>query len=62
MTSLTHLTRKEVLWEWGDQQQQALDTLKEAMMTESILQHFDPAKPVTIKTDASDYAIGAVCS
>jgi hypothetical protein len=32
------------------------------MMTEPILQHFDPVKPVTIETDASDYAIGAVCS
>jgi hypothetical protein len=39
-----------------------LDTLKEAMMTEPILQHFDPAKLVTVKTNASDYAIGAVYS
>ena len=61
-TPLTRLTRKEVQWEWGDQQQQAFDTLKKAMITEPILQHFDPAKPVTIETDASDYAIGAVCS
>jgi hypothetical protein len=61
-TPLTRLTRKDVQWEWGDKQQQAFDTLKEAMMTEPILQHFDPAKPVTIETDASDYAIGAVCS
>jgi hypothetical protein len=61
-TPLTRLTRKDIQWEWGDKQQQAFDTLKEAMMTEPILQHFDPAKPVTIETDASDYAIGAVCS
>jgi hypothetical protein len=31
-------------------------------MIEPILQHFDPAKPVTIETDASDYTIGAVRS
>jgi hypothetical protein len=61
-TPLTRLTRKDIPWEWGDRQQQAFDTLKEAMMTEPILQHFDPAKSVTIETDASDYAIGAVCS
>jgi hypothetical protein len=59
---LTCLTRKDIPWEWGDRQQQAFDTLKEAMMTEPILQHFDPAKSVTIETDVLDYAIGAVCS
>jgi len=32
------------------------------MITELILQHFDPEKPVTIETDASDYTIGAICS
>jgi hypothetical protein len=61
-TPLTRLTRKDVQWEWSDKKQQAFATLKEAMMTEPILQHFDPVKPVTIETDASDYAIGAVCS
>ena len=32
------------------------------MMTGPIIQHFDPTKPIVLKTDASDYAIGAVCS
>jgi len=32
------------------------------MIMEPILQHFDPERPVTIETDASDYAIGAICS
>jgi len=36
--------------------------LRTAMITEPILQHFDLEKPVTIETDASDYAIGAICS
>jgi len=36
--------------------------LKKAMITEPILQHFDPEQPVTIETDACDYAIGAICS
>jgi len=61
-TPLTSLTRKEVDWEWGDEQQTAFETLKTAMVTEPILQHFDPEQPVTIETDASDYAIGAICS
>jgi len=61
-TPLTRLTRKEVSWEWGNEQQMAFDTLKTAMVTEPILQHFDLERLVTIETDASDYAIGALCS
>jgi len=62
MTPLSSLTRKEKEWEWGNKQQGAFDTLKTAMITESILQHFNPERAVTIETDASDYAIGAICS
>jgi len=32
------------------------------MITEPILQHFNPEPPVTIEMDTSDYAIGAICS
>jgi hypothetical protein len=33
-----------------------------AMISQPILHHFDPTRPLTLETDASDYAIGAVCS
>jgi hypothetical protein len=42
--------------------QQAFEQLKAAMISQPILQHFDPDRPLTLETDASDYAIGAVCS
>jgi len=61
-TPLSILTRKEKVWEWGDKQQEAFETLKEAMTMEPILQHFDPERPITIETDTSDYVIGAICS
>jgi len=61
-TPLIRLTRKEVSWELGDEQQMAFDTLKTAMVTEPILKHFDLERPVTIEMDASDYTIGAICS
>ena len=61
-TPLSALMRKEKVWEWGDKQQQAFETLKEAMTTEPILQHFNPERPETIEMDASDYATGAICS
>jgi len=56
-TPLSSLTRKEKGREWSDKQQEAFETLKKAMITEPILQHFDPERPVTIETEASDYAI-----
>jgi hypothetical protein len=61
-TPLTKLTKKEVPWLWDDAAQQAFEQLKTAMISEPILQHFDPDRPLTLETDASDYAIGAVCS
>jgi hypothetical protein len=47
---------------WGNEQQTAFKILQPAMVTEPILQHSDPERPVTIETDASEYAIGAICS
>jgi hypothetical protein len=59
---LTRLTRKDTPWGWDDAAQSAFEQLKQAMVSEPILRHFDPARPLTLETDASDYTIGAVCS
>ncbi|KAE8216955.1 hypothetical protein CF319_g8841, partial [Tilletia indica] len=59
---LTALLRKNNTWNWTPQCQEAFDTLKRAFTSASILQHFDPARPITMETDASDYALAAVIS
>jgi hypothetical protein len=41
-TPLTRLTKKQVPWEWNDATQQAFKQLKAAMISQPILQHFDP--------------------
>jgi hypothetical protein len=61
-TPLTKLTRKDRPWEWNDAAQVAFEELKAAMISQPILRHFDPTRPLTLDMDASDYAIGAVCS
>jgi hypothetical protein len=61
-TPLSTLTRKDTPWEWGNAAQSAFEQLKQAMISQPILRHFDPARPLTLEMDASDYAIGAVCS
>ena len=40
----------------------AFAKLKEAFTTALILVHFDPIKPILIKTNASGFALGAVLS
>lgn len=61
---LTDLTQKETEdnWQWGQAQQQAFDTLKQAMVSAPVLAHADPYKPWIVQTDASGFAIGAVLS
>lgn len=56
---LSDLTKDKVMFTWGDAQQQAFDTLKEAMCTAPVLLIPDPSLPFTLNCDASNYAVGA---
>ena len=61
-TPLTRLTRKDTKFSWGPAHQQAFDTLKLAFTQAPVLTHFNPANPIVVETDASDYAIAAIIS
>ncbi|GFV41377.1 retrovirus-related Pol polyprotein from transposon 17.6 [Trichonephila clavipes] len=56
---LSSLTKKKVQWHCGPEQQGSFETLKLCLMT-SILKQAEGSKPLTILTDASNYALGAV--
>jgi hypothetical protein len=60
--ALTKLTRNDRPWEWNDAAQVAFEQRKAAMISQPMLRHFDPTRPLTLEMDASDYTIGAVCS
>lgn len=47
---------KDITEHWGDAQDASFRALKQALKTYPVLRQFDPNKPVTIITDASDYA------
>ena len=61
-TPLTRLTRKDTKFSWGPAHQQAFDTLKLAFTQAPVLTHFDPANPIVVEMDASDYTNAAIIS
>jgi len=56
------LTRKNVPFIWGNDQQNAFDKLKEMFTSAPILRNPDSNKPFILETDASNFAVGAVLS
>ena len=56
---LTNITRADVGFKWGQEQQKAFDELKEACADPPVLCTFRNGEPARIETDASDLAIGA---
>lgn len=59
---LTALLKKNIKFRWTPPAQAAFEELKRRLIANPILRYFDPTKPCTLETDASDYALGAVCS
>ncbi|GFV78192.1 retrovirus-related Pol polyprotein from transposon 17.6 [Trichonephila clavipes] len=57
---LSYLTKKKVKLQWGFDQQNAFQTLKNSLTTPPVLKQADGTKPYIIRTDASNYALGAV--
>ncbi|MCP4337402.1 MAG: DDE-type integrase/transposase/recombinase [Desulfobulbaceae bacterium] len=56
---LTHLTRKGIPFEWTQDCQSAFKVLKAKIVNAIELTLFDPTFPILLRTDASDYGLGA---
>ncbi|CAB0008807.1 unnamed protein product [Nesidiocoris tenuis] len=59
---LTHLTKKDVHFQWGSEQQLAFETLKERLTSPPILAYPDFTSSFILATDASGCGVGAVLS
>ncbi|SOV04618.1 uncharacterized protein UDID_17154 [Ustilago sp. UG-2017a] len=62
---LTQLLRKEAQstpFAWNHAAQHAFEQLRSSFSTDTILHHFDPAWPIIVETDASDFAVAAILS
>jgi hypothetical protein len=57
---LNNLTKKDAPWVWGDDEQNAFDTLKRHITEEPILRQPQMDKQFELEVDASSYAIRAV--
>ncbi|XP_055836596.1 uncharacterized protein K02A2.6-like [Episyrphus balteatus] len=59
---LYNLLRKDVEFCWSVEAQNAFQNCKKLLLTNNILELFDPSKPIIVATDASPYGVGAVLS
>ena len=59
---LTQLTQKDAPWNFSEECHRSFNALKHAFTTTPILTHFIPDTPITMETDASDYAVAGILS
>jgi RNase H-like domain found in reverse transcriptase len=62
LAPLATLTSNKKKWDWGPQQDIALNMAKKIIAREVMLAYPDFNKPFKIHTDASHYQLGAVIS
>ena len=57
---LTSLTRKDMPWSWGAEEQAAFQRLKDLLCTNTLLARFNSALQISISCDAYSIGIGVV--
>ncbi|GFW16758.1 retrovirus-related Pol polyprotein from transposon 297 [Trichonephila clavipes] len=57
---LSNLTKKKAFSKWSEEEEKAFQTLKQCLVSPPILKQADFSKPFLIRTDGSNYALGAV--
>ena len=57
---LRALTRQDASWKWEQEEQRALDNLREALTGDRVMSYFDPRKKVEVIVDASPVGLGGL--
>lgn len=56
------LTQMDMPFVWSPECQNAFDRSKQLLLSNKLLVHYDPSKPIVIHCDASPYGLGAILS
>lgn len=59
---LNELLKKRAIFTWSPKCEESFKKIKEEILSERVLIHFDPKKPLILATDASPLGLGAVLS
>lgn len=59
---LYELIKKDVKWNWSRECQESFVKVKNILISDTVLVHFDSVLPLVLTVDASDYGVGAVLS
>jgi len=62
LAPLHRLLEKEVKWSWGAEEEASFRVMKEKLLQDKVLVHYDPDLPLVLATDSSSYGLGAVLS
>ena len=54
------LTQKDVKWDWTSMHQEAFETLKRLLTSDTVMGYFDPSKNTELHVDASPVGLGAI--
>ena len=57
---LRFLTRQDTPWKWEQEEQKALEELKEALVGDKVILYFDPPKQTEIIVDARPVGLGGL--
>ena len=62
LAPLHRLLQKKVKWSWGAEEETSFREVKEMLLQDKVLIHYDPELPLVLATDSSSYGLGAVLS
>uniref|UniRef100_A0A1I8AFL5 RNA-directed DNA polymerase n=1 Tax=Steinernema glaseri TaxID=37863 RepID=A0A1I8AFL5_9BILA len=57
---LEGLLKKDTTWYWTLEQSEAVKTIKDILLSDLLLTHYDPNEEIVVAADASQYGIGCV--
>ncbi|XP_052131635.1 uncharacterized protein K02A2.6-like [Frankliniella occidentalis] len=57
---LYRLLNKDTPWSWTEEHETAVKYVKDILLSDQVLDYYDPKKPICMSVDASDYGVSAV--